>query len=470
MARATLGVILGNRGFFPSSLVGGARKDILGLLQRMDIDAIILDEKATSHGGVETLEHARLCADLFRKNSGKLDGILVSLPNFGDERGVLDTIKLSGLNVPVLIQAYPDELGKMGGETRRDSFCGKISVCNNLNQALIPFSLTAKHVVNPNTDAFKKDLEQFLGVCRVVKGMRSVRIGAVGARPAAFNTVRYSEKILEANGVSVTTVDLSEMFGAATRMTDSDASVKAKLDEIQGYAKTGKIKADALVRMAKLGVVLERWIADNDLQATAIQCWTSIQENYGISPCALMSMMSQKLIPSGCEVDVLGVLSMYALQLAAGTPSGLVDWNNNFGDDADKCVLFHCGNWPSCYFPANEMDYQAIVGRSVGLDKTPGTLVGQAPGGAITIARLSTDDLDGSIAGYITQGQITDDKLDTFGARAVVQIPQLEVLMRMICEMGFEHHAAISQSHVADICTEAFETYLGWDIYHHGQE
>ncbi len=88
----------------------------------------------------------------------------------------------------------------------------------------------------------------------------------------------------------------------------------------------------------------------NALDATAIQCWTSVQENYGCNVCTLMSMMSEKFMPSACEVDVTGVLTMYAMQLAGDTPAALVDWNNNYADDDDKCVLFHCGNWAKSVF------------------------------------------------------------------------------------------------------------------------
>jgi L-fucose isomerase-like protein len=243
------------------------------------------------------------------------------LPNFGDERGVTDALKLSGLNVPVLIQAYPDDLSQLGVARRRDSFCGKISVCNNLVQSGIKFTLTEKHVSHPNCDGFRADLDRFLRVCRVVRGLRGVRLGAVGARPGAFNTVRYSEKILERHGISVTTVDLSQVLGDAKKLADDDRAVRTKLDEIRGYAPAPNVPDEKLTQMARLGVVLTRWIEANALDATAIQCWTSVQQNFGCNVCTLMSMMSEQFMPSACEVDVTGVLTMYAMQLAAASPA-----------------------------------------------------------------------------------------------------------------------------------------------------
>ena len=346
-----LGVIYGNRDFFPDQLITEARADIDTLFSKLGITAVQLEESDSKLGGVETHADARKCAELFGKHREELDGVLVVLPNFGDEKGVADVLKLANLNLPVLIQAYPDDLDQLTAARRRDGFCGKISVCNNLAQAGIKFSLTRKHVVRPDHPDFTTDLQHFLGVCRVVKGLRGLRLGAVGARPGAFNTVRYSEKILERHGISVTTVDLSEFLGKAEKMDASNAGVVAKLADIKGYAPAPGVPEPKLVQMAKLGVILDDWMNANAIDATAIQCWTSVQENFGCNVCTLMSMMSENFMPSACEVDVTGVLTMHAMQLASVSPSALVDWNNNYGDDEDKCVLFHCGNWAKSFLP-----------------------------------------------------------------------------------------------------------------------
>jgi L-fucose isomerase-like protein len=198
-----------------------------------------------------------------------------------------------------------------------------------------------------------------------------------------------------------------------------------------------------------------------------VQCWTSMQQNYGVNACTLMSMMSDQLMPSGCEVDVTGVVSMYALQLASGQPSALVDWNNNYADDPDKCVLFHCGNWARSFFSEVRMANAEILATVLGTENTYGTVSGQAVPSPMTFARVTTDDRHGRIRTYVGEGRITSDPLDTFGSRAVVEIPGLQKLMRYICRNGFEHHAAMSASQTASILAEAFETYLGWEVYYH---
>ncbi len=465
--KITLGVIVGNRDFFPDVLISEGRRDVLKVLDELGIGVVILDENTTPYGAVETWEHAKKCGALFREQGHRIDGILVSLPNFGDEKGVAETIKLSGLNVPILVQAFPDDPDKFMLERRRDAFCGKISVCNNLYQYGYPFSVTDQHTVHPDTKSFKADLTRFVAVCRVVKGLRKARLGAVGARPNAFNTTRYSEKLLQAVGVSVQTIDLSEVFGLVGRLADDDPKVKTKLERIGAYVPTTGIPAPAILKMAKLGIVLDDWMAEYDITATAMQCWDSLQHNYGVNACTLMSMMSENLMPSACEVDVAGTLSMYALQLASGTPSALVDWNNNYGDDPDKCVLFHCGNWAKSFFNDVKMANAEILATTLGTENTYGTVAGRTPAGPFSYARITTDDRNGCIRAYVGDGSFVDDPLETFGSRAVVRVPDLQGLLKYICKNGFEHHAAMNASHSAAVLVDAFETYFGWDVYHH---
>ena len=466
--RLTLGVIVGNRDFFPDSLISEGRADILEVLAELDVDVVIVDEAATKLGAVETWEHAKICAELFRQNADRIDGILVTLPNFGDEKGVADTIKLSRLNVPILVQAYPDNLDQLSPERRRDAFCGKISVCNNLYQYGFEYTLTELHTVHPKTDSFKNDLRKFLGVCRVVNGLRNARFGAIGARPGNFNTTRYSEKLLQAYGMSVTTLDLSEVLGRATKLADTDARVQERLAGITGYISTSGVPSAAVVKQAKLGVVIDSWMQANDLDATALQCWTSLQQNYGVNVCTLMSMMSQELLPSACEVDITGVASMYALQLASDSPSALVDWNNNYGGDPNQCVLFHCGNWAKSFLGSEaKMANAPILGSTLGVENTYGTVYGRTPAGPFSYARVTTDDRNGIIKAYVGDGEFVDDALETFGSRAVVYVPELQNLMKYVCKNGFEHHAAMNASYAASTLNEAFTTYFGWETYHH---
>jgi L-fucose isomerase-like protein len=466
--KMTMGVIVGNRGFFPDHLAKSGREEILAALRKAGMSAIALSPEESKYGAVETHEEAKRCAALFKKHEKEIDGVIVTLPNFGDERAIADTLRLARLEVPVLVQATPDSTSKMSIAHRRDSFCGKMSACNNLKQYGIPYSLTRLHTVAPDSPEFANDLETFAAVCRVVRGLKNLRIGAIGARPAAFNTVRYSEKLLEASGVSVETLDLSEVLGRIGQLKDSDDAVAEKLAAIKKYVSTSGVPDAALLKMAKLGVVTEQWMKETDVAVSAVQCWTSLEENLGVVPCTVMSMMSDNLLSSACEVDVCGVLSMHMLALASGTPSALLDWNNNYGSDPNKAVCFHCSNLPKHFFREVRMDFQEIIAGAVGKENTYGTAVGKVKSGAMSYARFSTIDREGVIQGYVGEGKFTDDSLETFGGAGVVEIPEMQKLLRYICENGYEHHVAANFSNVAGALYEAANNYLGWKAYRHG--
>jgi L-fucose isomerase-like protein len=463
----TFGLIVGNRGFFPDHLAKSGRAEMIAVLEKAGHSVIALSPVDTKYGAVETHSDAKKCADLFRANRDRIDGVIVTLPNFGDEKAIADTLRRADLSVPVLVHAFPDARDQMTITHRRDSFCGKMSACNNLHQFRIPYSLTTLHTESPRSETFDKDLAWFAAVCRVANGMRRLRIGAIGARPTAFNTVRYSEKILEASGITVDPIDLSEIFGRIERMKDGDPAAQDKLNAIQSYVSTEGIPASALMKMAKLGAVVSQWMNANDLAISAVQCWTSMEEYFGVVPCTVMSMMSNDLLSSACEVDIAGVLGMHALRLASGTPSALLDWNNNYGEHPDKAVCFHCSNLPKHFFESVRMDFQEIIAGTVGKANTFGTCVGRVKAGAMSYARFSTDDLTGRIRGYVGEGAFTSDPLETFGGAGVVEIPRMQSLLRYICENGFEHHVAANFSQTAGAVHEAATKYLGWQVYWH---
>jgi len=465
--KMTMGLIVGNRGFFPDHLAKSGRDEMIAVLERAGMDCVVLTPEQSKYGAVETHDEAKRCAELFRKHADRIDGVIVTLPNFGDERAVADTLRYAKLGVPVLVQATPDTAGNMTIASRRDSFCGKMSVCNNLKQYGIPYSLTKLHTVAPDSEDFKKDLDEFAAVCRIVKGMRNLRIGAIGTRPANFNTVRFSEKLLEQQGISVEPVDLGEIMGRIERLPDAEACVVGKVAEIKSYVPSAGVPEAALVKMAKLGIVIDEWMRETDVQISAVQCWTVLETYFGVVPCTIMSMMSNNLIPSACEVDVCGVLGMHALQLASGTPSALLDWNNNYGDDPNKAVCFHCSNLPKHFFNEVKMDYQAIIAGTVGIENTFGTCIGKVKASPMSFARYSTDDYTGKIRGYVGDAAFTDDALNTFGGAGVVHIPNMQKLLRYICENGFEHHVAANLSTSAAAVYEASTKYLGWEMYLH---
>ncbi len=463
---STFAVIIGNRGNFPDNLIKKGRRKVLDQLNKLGHDYITLSEEETKNGAVENREDAKKCARLFRKKSN-IDGIIISLPNFGDEKSIAETLRLSNLDKPILVHGFPDELERMDVNTRGDAFCGKLSVCNNLYQYGIPFTNTSLHVEEPESQSFESDIRLFAGVCRVVNGLKNARIGSIGARVSPFNTVRYSEKILERESITVETVDLSEIIGQAKALENEAVRTSKEAQSIRDYLDTESVPGKSVTKIAKLLSVIKEWISKNELEAIAVQCWSAIEEYYGVAPCTVMSILSESLTPAACEVDVMGALSMYALELASGEPSALMDWNNNYGNSPNKAVMFHCSNFPSSFYDDMEMSYLDALSQSVKKECTYGSIEGHISPGPTTFFRMSTDDTKGGIKAYVTEGKFTDDEVETFGGYGVVEVEGLQELLNKIVKNGFEHHTASTKAHVADIVNEAVSNYLNWSISYH---
>lgn len=467
--KLTFGLVVGTRGFFNPELARQGRTQLLAKLEKLGYDSVILPFDATPTGAVETIEDARKCGKLFAENRERIDGIIVSLPNFGDELGVVNTLVEANLKVPVLVQACDDDIDKVDLKHRRDAFCGKLSVCNNLYNYGIPFTNTSLHTYPIDSEHFTKDLEYFASVCRVVNGLRGARVGSIGTRPAAFQTMRVSERLLQASGITVVPVDMSDILFAAQRLDDNAKQVKETVAAIRAYGKIPPHIPDAnIIRNAKLSTVVREWLTKNEIDAYSIQCWTSVQVNFGCATCTVMSMTGEELQPGACEVDVAGAISMYALALAAGKPAALLDWNNNYGDDRDMCVNTHCGNYPKGFVGGEiEISELDIIGEQVGRDRAFGAVKGKVKAGPMTYFRMSTDDLHGKIRGYVGEGEFTDDPFNMAGGIAVCRVPKLQELMDYLCTNGFEHHTAMVRGHHARAVHEAVTKYLGWEMYRH---
>lgn len=470
--KMTLGVIVSSRAFFNAAYAPAAREAVVRQIQALGAEACIPPASETPNGAVETRDDAKKYARFFDENRHRIDGIVVVLPNFGDEIAVIETIVGSGLKVPVMVQACSDAVDKVDVKSRRDAFCGKISVCNNLYQYGIAWTDTASHTNDVDGKEFAADLDRFIRVCRTVRGLQHARIGAIGARTQAFQTVRYSEKLLQASGITVTTVDMSEIIAAAKAIADADPAVKKKLSDIGAYGRIPAcIPAEKVTRQARLSVAIERWMAENECDGAAVQCWTSIQNNYGCAACLTMSMLSERLIPAACEVDVTGAVSMYALTLASGRPSALLDWNNNYGDDAEKCVCTHCGNNPKDFLGVEpEISNLDVLATTIGADKCFGAVKGKVKAGDMTYFRMTTDDAAGTVRAYVGEGRITDDPFPMDGCIAVMRVANLRKLLGHITRNGFEHHVAMVRGIHADVVEEAAARYLGWSVYRPEQD
>ena len=331
----------GNRGFMPGELIEGARADMIKAVTDAGYEYLAMDASLTRYGAVETREEGRLYHDWLKSHEGEYDGVILCMPIFIDENGA--AAALQDANVPILMQAYPDEIGKMDFSHRRDAFCGKFSVTDVFYQYKIPFTVLKPHVVHPLSAAFAENLKDFAAICRVVKGMKRFNLGCIGARTTAFKTVRFDEVTLQRYGINVESFDLSELVYQVGQKKDDDPAVLAKIARLEHYADFSKVPAENKRTLAKISVVIDDYIRDYRLDALTLRCWNEMETILRVCPCVLISELNDRGITCSCEIDLTSAITMRALALASEKPAACLDWNNNYGDDENKVILFHCG-------------------------------------------------------------------------------------------------------------------------------
>lgn len=456
-------LFFGNRGFFPGELIESARKEVTEAVNKQGIETISLPAELTRYGAVETVIEGKIYAEFLKEHAGEYDGVILSLPNFGDETGAVEALEECG--VPIFIQAYPDEIGKMDFEQRRDAFCGKFSIMDVFYQYGLPFTIYKSHVVHPSSDEFAKQLKSFAATCRVVKGMKKFTVGAIGARTTAFKTVRFDELALQRNGITTETIDLSEVFDRVKKVDEKSEEYIAKIERLKNYSNWCAVPDGKLELLTKTGVVFDQLITEFQMDCVAIRCWNEFELQLGISPCVLLSEMNDRGIAAACELDVGNAISMRALALASEKAATCLDWNNNYGDDPDKCILFHCGPVPKSLMvkDSGHITEHPMFRKAFGEGCGWGCNEGRIAPTDMTFVSSKTE--DGKVVFYLGQGEFTGEEIEKefFGCAGVAKIDDLQNKLMQIGKQGFRHHVSVTPGLMEESIKEAF-VYLNYDI------
>lgn len=456
-----LAVLIANRGFFPSTVIDSARAEMTAAVEKAGAQALLMDSSLTRCGAVETRAEGETFAQFLKENDGQYDGLIICLPNFGDENGIKEAIK--DVNVPILLQAYPDELDKLDFASRRDAFCGKLGLGAVLKQMETKYINTETFTVHPSSDEFNGELKKFIAVCRIVKRMKHMRLGVLGARTTAFKSVRFDEAALEARGCDVETLDMTQLFDKIKLIKDDDPRLKAWEDDIKAISNTCDTPSYAIINQCKLGVAMEDLKEEMALDVMAIRCWSELQYEYKIAPCTVMAILNKRQIPVVCETDVTNAVAMFALAMASYTGVGCLDINNNYGSDPDKCILFHCGPLPiDLLCEKGHMEEHKMFTKTQGENCSWGVNVSKIKPCTVTICGMRTE--NGETRYYVEKAEVLDTELDRrfFGTYGVVEIPSLQAKLKHMGEEGFRHHAIITEGDYVEAMREALTKYLGY--------
>ena len=461
--KSRFALFFGNRGFFPASLIAGAREEMRRELNLLGHEVLMLEESSTRYGAVETPQEGAVYANFLRQNRGKFDGVILSLPNFGDENGAVAALQDAG--VPIWIQAYPDDYDQMGPASRRDAFCGKLSIMDVFRQVGVKFTALKPHTVRPGTERFRANVDEFDRICQVTNGIKGLIVGAIGARTTPFKTVRIDEVALQRHGVTVETFDMSDVFQRMRAVKTAEVGYTDRASQLRGVATWDGVPERAFENIVRLSVSLDQMIKEANLDAVAIRCWTEIQTQMGISPCVTMGSLNDLGLAAACEVDLGNAVAMKALNLASYEPVGLLDWNNNYYDEDDKCILFHCGVMPAGLMEGKgHITDHSILMSSVGEGNGYGCNQGRIKAMEFTFGSLMTD--EGRVKMYMGEGRFTTDPIPAnfFGVAGVAEIPNLQDVLLHIGTQGHRHHVAVTPGSLRKPLTEALDHYLGFEV------
>ena len=463
MGRITFALFFGNRDFFPETLIGAARKELKEKIEKQGYNTLLMDENLTKYGAFETVEEGKKYAAFLKAMAGKYDGVILSLPNFGNEIAAIAALRDCG--VPILIQAYPDEFGKYDFLHRRDAFCGKISIMDVFYQHKMPFTSFKPHTISPSSEAFKQQLKWFAAVCRIANKMKRFTVGAIGARTTAFETVRFDELCLQRYGISTMTLDLSELFGRVRDIKDGNRKHEEKILDLKSFTNWDGVPDEKISMLAKVGVAIDDIILEYQFECIALRCWIEMEKELKVAPCVLLGELNERGIPAACEVDVCNAIPMYALSLASEKPSMCLDWNNNYGEEENKCIIFHCGPVPKSLMTAkgHVIDHP-MFSKTCGAGCGWGPNVGRIAPCAMTYGSSKTE--DGKLTFYVDEGRFTDDPIEEgfFGCGGVVEIENMQDKLLSIGKKGFRHHVSVTPGHFSVPVKEAFTTYLGYEL------
>lgn len=455
-------LFFGNRGFMPAELISQARQDMIKAVTDAGFEYMAMDENATRYGAVETRDEGRLYHDWLKSHQGEYDGIILCMPIFIDENGAITALQDAG--VPILMQAYPDEIGKMDFKHRRDAFCGKFSVTDVFYQYKIPFTVMKPHVVHPLSKEFAKNLQDFAAICRVVNGMKRFNIGCIGARTTAFKTVRFDELTLQRYGINVESFDLSELIFKVNQKQDDDKIVLKKLDHLENYSDFSKVPYKNKLTLAKISVVIDEYIEEYHLDALTLRCWNEMETILRVCPCVLISELNDRGIVCSCEIDLCSAITMRAMALASEAPTACLDWNNNYGDNENKVILFHCGPVAQSLMTQKG----TVTEHKMFAKNDPGSGWGSNEGRIrsfnMTYSNCLTE--NGKLTVYVSQGKFTEDVIEDefFGCGGVAQIDNLQDKLIRLARNGFKHHTTVGMGHMKEVLEEAFKTYLKYDV------
>lgn len=385
-------------------------------------------------------------AEKFRAEG--VGGLFLPHCNFGTEYACARLAK--ELGVPVLLWGPRDERPDENGIRLRDSQCGLFATGKVLRRFRVPFTyMTNCRLADPE---FARGVRDFLAVCNVVRTFRGIRILQIGPRPFDFWSTMCNEgELLEKFGIQLAPIPLPELTAEMKRVTGG-----AQARETVGYCRENmeiRIKDEDLAKVAALKVAMKNLAIKYGCRAIAIQCWSALQGEIGIMPCAANCLLNEEGIPVACETDIHGAVTALLAEAACmgERRSFFADWTVRHPDNENGELLQHCGPWPISVAKG-----KPAISYPLAFDH-PGAVEAEARHGEMTLCRFDGDNGEYSLLLGKAEGI---DGPYTKGTYVWVEVENLKRLEAKIAEGPYIHHCVGIHGDAVPVLYEACK-YIG---------
>jgi L-fucose isomerase-like protein len=462
MQHVKIGFIPSHRESFGDDWAARMRARCIEQFKRVPgLDLVVPDESLTRRGLVYSLEEGERARDLFLRE--QVAGVIVGGMTFGHETSAVGVV-IAGLppGTPVLQFATKAAPMSEGGTRPSDSWCGQFAITSALRRRAIRF----QHIPTcfPEEPVFAREAARFVRACAAVQGFRGARFGQIGTRPEEFESVWWDEASLQKSfNQTVVPVDLAEMFARMEAVGAEAKETQDLMEEMSTGVDAGAIPRHCLSNLARAEIALRQLAREKHLVGMGVNCWTQVQQRFGICVCSVLGRLTDSGLMASCEVDIYGAATMWAAYLASlgRVAPHLIDWTELHPDRENVFLAWHCGNAPPSLCDSG-CTPRFLPQPFLPPDLYWGTLHMRLRPGPVTCARLV--EYDGEFSMFIGQGEVQNIDPETHGTYGWVRVEDVMDWEQVMVEKGIIHHGVLIHDPEVGPALESFCHFLDIEV------
>lgn len=446
---------------YTGKLAGKMRARCLEVFDKIPgLEIVVPSTELTQDGCVGTVEEGMVTADLFLKE--QVQGLIIGNMNFGFETAVGALLSKMPKDMPILHFATKSGAYSPQGNRATDTWCGQFMTCSAMKRRGFKF----EHILtcNPEEPRFSDKVEAFTRACNAISAFKGARVLQIGTRPTGFESQFFSEEDMMRNFSQVLVpVDLATAYEYLDAIPMDDPDVLRIAQEIrEGADLITEETTDSIINQARFEKTLITLAKEHHCNIIASSCWESLQHRYKIAACSTFSRLNSQGYSVGCEVDVMGAMTMFVLNRCAlgEVPADFIDWTDLHPTEDNVWLAWHCGN-AACELCAADCKKHLTMNERLGLWSPTcyGSMEFRMKEGPVTCARLV--EYDGKYTMFYGTGESINIGPMVRGAYAWIKVNDVMDWEQKMIDCGVIHHGALIHDEKVADALEIFCKYLG---------